>query len=122
MFDNGGIQRQDTATLMVNSYQKLALSEIYTVGMGFQESTRNVGGVAVDTIITDFGTLNVMTNRHMPADTIALLSLEQLAPRFLFIEPVAKDGSSDKFQIYGEIGLFYGNERAHGKITGLKTA
>lgn len=40
---------------------------------------------------------------------------------FLFAEPLAKTGASDRFQIYGEVGLRYGNERSHGKITNLTT-
>jgi hypothetical protein len=41
---------------------------------------------------------------------------------FLFSEPLAKTGSTDKSQIYGEFGLEYGPEIAHGKIAGLTTA
>ena len=37
----------------------------------------------------------------------------------LFEEELAKVGSSDRTQIYGEIGLKYGNEAAHGVIRGL---
>ncbi len=41
---------------------------------------------------------------------------------FLFTEPLAKTGSSDTYQIYGEVGLKYGNVRSHGKITNLTTS
>lgn len=41
---------------------------------------------------------------------------------FLFSEPLAHTGSTDKAQIYGEISLEYGPEIAHGKVTGLTTA
>ncbi|HEY1176075.1 MAG TPA: DUF5309 family protein, partial [Phytomonospora sp.] len=69
-FDNGGISEQETATLVVNSRQKRALSTAYAEAYGkFQETSRTVGGVNVDTITTDFGTLNVMLDRHMPQDT-----------------------------------------------------
>ena len=33
------------------------------------------------------------------------------------MEPLAKTGASDKVQIYGEIGLKYGNERTHAVLT-----
>jgi hypothetical protein len=39
----------------------------------------------------------------------------------LFSEPLARTGSTDKAQIYGELSLEYGPEIAHGKITGLTT-
>jgi hypothetical protein len=37
----------------------------------------------------------------------------------LFEEELAKTGASDKSQIYGEIGLAYGNQAAHGVLRGL---
>ncbi|MEU2120006.1 DUF5309 family protein [Streptomyces sp. NPDC016459] len=128
-YDNGGISEQETATLITNSSQKRALTEAFASAYGkFTETSRTVGGVAVDTIITDFGTLNVMMDRHMPQDVITVASLEQLMPVFLnipgkgvfFEEELAKTGASDKVQIYGEIGLKYGSEKAHAVMTGLK--
>jgi len=38
----------------------------------------------------------------------------------MFEEPLAKTGASDEVQLYGEVGLAYGNERAHAAMTGLK--
>jgi hypothetical protein len=130
VWENGGIQVSDTATIMVNAFQKRQLTDIFVTQANYQEQSRNVGGVNVTTIETDFGRLNVMLNRHMPADQLVVVSLEQCAPvflevpgkGFLFVEPLAKTGAADKFQIYGEVGLKYGNEKAHGKITGLSTS
>ncbi|MFC4912585.1 SU10 major capsid protein [Actinomadura gamaensis] len=129
VWENGGIQVSDTATLMCNAAQKRALTTIFVTNKNFQETSRNVGGVAVQSIETDFGRLNIMLNRYMPADQLAVVSLEQCAPvflnvpgkGFLFTEPLAKNGAAERFQIYGEVGLKYGNEKAHGKITGLTT-
>lgn len=127
-YDNGGISEQETATLVVNSRQKRALTTAYAEAYGkFQETSRTVGGVNVDTINTDFGVLNVMMDRHMPQDTLLVCSMEQLAPVFLnipgkgvfFEEALAKTGASDEVQLYGEIGLKYGAETAHAVMTGL---
>ncbi|MDR2932892.1 MAG: DUF5309 domain-containing protein [Oscillospiraceae bacterium] len=127
IWDNGGIKESEYATLMVNSAQKRRLTKLFITDKGYSEETRNVAGVNVQTIETDFGRVNIMLNRYMPADQLAVVSLEMCAPvfllipgkGFLFVESLAKTGASDKFQIYGEIGLEYGNEKAHGKITGL---
>lgn len=130
VYDNGGITEQGTATLLVNSTQKRQITAAYADAYGKADllaGGRNVGGVAVDTIITDFGTLNVMMDRFVPHDTIIVASLEQCAPVFLevpgkghfFAEPLAKTGASDKVQLYGEVGLAYGSEKAHGILTGL---
>jgi hypothetical protein len=86
-----------------------------------------VGGVNLTTIETDFGTLNIMLDRQLPQDALAIVSLEQLAPFFLevegqghfFEEPLAKVGSATRSQLYGEIGLEYGNEKAHAQLRGL---
>ncbi|MEH0650669.1 DUF5309 family protein [Streptomyces scabiei] len=127
-YDNGGISEQETATLLCNSIQKRAVTKAFASQYGqYQETSRNVGGVNMTTIVTDFGTLNVMMDRHMPQDTLTAVSLEQLMPVFLnvpgkgvfFEEPLAKTGASDEVQLYGEIGLKYGAERAHAVMTGL---
>jgi hypothetical protein len=127
-YDNGGISEQFTATLLCNSIQKRAITKAFASQYGqYTETSRNVGGVALTTVVTDFGTLNLMMDRHMPQDTIAAVSLEQLRPVFLnvpnkgvfFEEPLAKTGASDEVQLYGEIGLEYGAEKAHAVMTGL---
>jgi hypothetical protein len=117
----------ETATLMCNAYQKRALTQIFITDKNYQEASRNVAGVSVSTIETDFGRVNILLNRHMPVDDIVVLSLEECAPRFLpipgkgflFQEDLAKVGASDRAQIYGEIGLEYGLESHHGKIHDL---
>lgn len=129
-FDNGGIAEAATATFIVGSDQKRNLSNAYATDANNKVADRNVGGVNFTTIETDFGRLNIMLNRWMPKDAAAIVSLEQLAPRFLeipgkghfFEEDLAKIGASDRKQLYGEIGLEYGNEKAHGVIRGLPLA
>ncbi|MEV7011552.1 DUF5309 family protein [Streptosporangium sp. NPDC051022] len=128
-YDNGGFSEQTTATLLVNSIQKRAITKAYASAYGqYQEMSRTVGGVNVTTVTTDFGIFNIMLDRHMPQDTIVAVSLEQLTPVFLsipgkgvfFEEELAKTGASDNVQIYGEIGIKFGNEKAHAVMTGLK--
>ncbi|MCP3800327.1 DUF5309 domain-containing protein [Allokutzneria sp. A3M-2-11 16] len=129
VWTSGGIQNSETATLMCNAWQKRMLTTIFITQKNYREQSRNVGGVALTTIETDFGRLNIALNRHFPADVVSVLSLDQCAPvileipgkGFLFSEPLGRSGASDVAQIYGEIGLEYGNEKAHGKITGLTT-
>jgi len=111
--------------LFMNGTTKTKLSLEYSNNLGLADRSRTVGGVDIDTIITDFGTFGVVLDRYMPVDQIALLDLSVLAPCFLpipgkghfFTEPLAKTGAYDIFQLYGEIGLKYGPEQYHGKIT-----
>lgn len=129
VFDNGGLT-SGLGTLLVNSTQKRAITAAYATAYGKAmpfAGTRDIAGVAVNQIETDFGTLNVMLDRHVPQDAIIVCSLDQLAPVFLsvpgkgvfFEEPLAKTGATDAVQIYGEVGLLWGNEKAHGVLRGL---
>lgn len=124
VYDNGGINDELSAVFLVNSTQKVNISKAYTTQ--FQDDNRTMGGVSMSTIITDFGTLGIMLDRAMPQDTIALVSLGECSPVYLevpgkghfFAEPLAKTGSSDDVQLYGETGLAYGAESSHGILTG----
>ena len=137
IFDNGGLTQGATRTLFVPSIQKTRITKAYATAYGSNvngavgTSTGHVlGGVAVDRISTDFGDLNIVVDRSLPKDAIAAVSLEQIDPVFLsipgmgvlFEEELAKTGASNKTQIYGEIGLKYGSERAHGVLRGLSVA
>lgn len=128
---SGGIQEDGTAAVIVNGFQKRMLTKAFITDKDYQETSRTIGGVRVTTILTDFGEVNVILNRHMPTGTVVVASLEQCRPCVLnipgkgagfFVEELAKQGGADRWQVYGEIGLKYGNEKAHGKITGLATS
>lgn len=129
-YDNGGLLEGETRTLVGGSAMKRQLTKIFLKDHDLQPLSRNVGGVNLQTIETDFGTANVMIDRYMPVDTLVALSMDELAPRFLsvpgkghfFWEPLAKVGSAENSQLYGEIGLEYGNELHHAKITKAATA
>lgn len=130
VFDQGGL-REGLGTVAVGTTQKRALSAAYADAYGKSDvytGSRNIAGVNLQQIETDMGTLNVMLDTDVPPDAIVVVSLDQLVPKFLnipgkgvfFEEPLAKTGSADAVQIYGEIGLQYGNEKAHGVLRGLK--
>jgi hypothetical protein len=127
-YDNGGTEAE-TRTLIVGSAMKRQLTKIFLKDHDLQPLSRSVGGLRLQVIETDFGSANIMVDRYVPAGVIIAASLEELAPRFLnvpgkghfFWEPLAKTGASDSSQLYGEIGLEYGNERKHGKIVDATT-
>ncbi|MER6435430.1 DUF5309 family protein [Streptomyces sp. NPDC001185] len=128
MFASGAKLPQDSTVLMTGPGQKVNLSNLYTTATLNQPTmTRNIGGVAVDTLVTDFGTFGVMLNRWMPAGQVAVVDLSVCAPVWLeipgkgllFAEPIAKVGASEKWQLYGEVGLEYGAESYHGIIKDL---
>ena len=111
--------------LFMNGTTKTQLSLEYTNNLGLADRSRTIGGVNVETIVTDFGTFGVVLDRYMPVDEIGLFDMSVVSPCFLpipgkghfFTEPLAKTGAYDIAQIYGEIGLEYGPEQFHGKIS-----
>lgn len=126
VFDSGGLEDLSTATLLCNSHIKRAISAAYADD--YKSDSRTVGGVAIDTIETDFGgRVGVMVSRFMPRDTLAVVSLEQCAPvwleipdkGYLFAQPLATVGASERAMLYGEAGIAYGNPDSHGKLTGV---
>ena len=125
-WENGGLQEGETRTAILNATLKRAVTTLFIKDQNFRQMDRNVGGVNLTTIETDFGDLNLLLDRYMPVDKVVLASLEDISPvfllipgkGFLFAEPLAKNGSADRTQIYGEVGLKYGNEKKHAKIVG----
>jgi hypothetical protein len=127
VFSNHGIMQNLEPTLLCNATIKRGLTKLFITDANYREETRNIGGVAVTKIETDFGTLNIMLNRRMPASTLAFAHLSVCQPifllipgkGFLFTEPLAKTGSSERAQLYGECGLKYGPESAHALLLGV---
>jgi hypothetical protein len=109
--------------IMANSFNKQLLTRLF----GYAPEDRNIGGLNINQIETDFAKLGVVYNRFVAVDTLAVINVGVCRPRivpipgkgFLFEEPLAKTGSAEPYQIYGEIGLEYGPEEWHGQIVGL---
>lgn len=111
--------------VMVGGAAKLLISGDFQEGNGnISPRSYNVFGVNVTDIETDFGRFPIALNRHLDTETVLFLNLDVLAPCFLpipgkghfFLEPLAKSGSYDRQQLYGEIGLKYGPEGWHAKV------
>lgn len=114
--------------LFAGAKQKQAITTLYEKQIGYnQGAARNVGGMNVTEIETDFCKLGIVWDRFMPDDSILIADVAHIAPVFqavpgkgvLFEEELAKIGASDRIQIYGQIGLAHGPAFLHGSITGL---
>jgi hypothetical protein len=124
MADNGA--RFQNPVVMVNSFQKTKMTAAFT----YAPESRNVGGVNLQYLETDFAEFGVVYNRHVPASQLLIVDVAFCAPVFLeipgkghfFAEPLAQTGAAWKWQLYGEVGLRYGPEIYHGKVTDLDVA
>ena len=125
MFTNGAMFKN--MVIFCNGFQKQGLSNIY----GYAPEDRNVGGVNIKQIETDFGNIGVApAHRMMPAATLLIAEVSVCAPVFqpvpgkgnFFYEELARTGAAEAGQIFGQIGLNYGPKFAHGTLTNLSVA
>lgn len=116
--------------LFCGAFQKQLITSLYEKQLGYNVgAARNVGGMNVTELETDFCKMGIVWDRFMPEDTILVADMAHVAPVFqevpgkgvLFVEDLAKTGASDRKQIYGQIGLDHGPAFLHGVITGLAT-
>ena len=124
MYDDGAVFQNPV--MIVNSFQKGIISNLY----GYAPTDRNVGGVNIKQIETDFGNIGVVLDSFQStsvltvADMAVVKIVSQPVPGKgnLFYEPLAKTGAGELGQVYGQLGLDYGPSFMHGTITGLTTS
>lgn len=126
MADNGAYF--NNMVLFAGAKQKQKITDLYEKQLGYnQGAPRNIGGMNITEIETDFCKLGIVWDRFMPDDSILIADVAHIAPVFqevegkgvLFEEELAKIGASDRIQIYGQIGLAHGPAFLHGSITNL---
>lgn len=135
MDDNGA--DFENVVIYCNLFQKQTLGDVY----GFAPESRTVGGVNLDTIWTDAGAFGIVTAKSgfQTASVLTLIDIVKIDPVFMlvpededspssgnkgifFVEKLAKDGASSKWQLFGYFGLDYKANWYHGTITGLATS
>jgi len=126
----------DNLVIVVNGAQKVKISNIY----GFAPTDRNVGGVNIKQLETDFGNIGVVLEQNMPTTTLLIAEMSVVVPVF---NPISFDseqgvvgatseGGADVIWVptgitsakfggfyYTQIGLDYGPEEWHGTLTSL---
>lgn len=115
--------------LFCNAYQKQVITNLYADFFKAQmQMTQNIAGMNITQIECDFGKIGICYDVFMKKDGILVADVSKIAPVFqpvpgkgnFFEEPLAKQGASDRIQIYGQIGLAHAPAFLHGSITGLK--
>lgn len=118
MYNNGA--PFTNLVLYVGGAIKQRISQLY----GFAPTDRNVGGVNIKQVETDFGPVGIVLSRFAPANTVVAIEVSVCAPVFqpvpgkgvLFYEPLAKQGAAERGQLFGQIGLDHGPAFAHGVL------
>jgi len=115
--------------MWVNSWQKQKISQLYGWSPVAAPGS-GLGGTAVEVIETDFARIPVMFAPKMLASAVVIAEMSEMklaglpvgSKGAIFLEPLAKDGASEKYQLYAQLGLDYGNEQHSGAIYGLTTS
>jgi len=98
-------------------------------GLTVVPASREINGIALSSVVTPIGVVYLYLGEFLPAGTALLLNLDVIAPVYqpvpgkgnFFLEPLAKVGAGEKYQLFGQIGLDHGPEWYHGKWTGIAT-
>jgi len=116
----------ENPVIFCNAFQKQQLSNEY----GYEPESRNVGGVNIQQIITDFCMLGVAYSPQVSTDTIVITDMAYMHPVWLpvpgkgilFYEELSKIGAAETGQLFGQFGLDYGPKEFTGSITNLTTS
>lgn len=99
-------------------------------GLTIVPGDRAVNGIYLSRVLTPLGDIWLYLGAFLPAGTAFLLNPGVMAPveqnvpgkGNFFLEPLAKTGAGEKYQIFGQLGLDYGPTWYHAKISNIATA
>lgn len=85
-------------------------------GLTVVPTAREINGIALSSVVTPIGIVYLYLGECLPAGTALLLDLNVIAPVYqpvpgkgnFFLEPLAKVGAGEKYQLFGQIGLDHG--------------
>lgn len=103
----------------VNADVKEVIDDHYQGQYSYQHKTTNFG-LLVETINTNFGQINLVLSKHVPADKILLFNdayVDLVTLRETTFETLAKTGDSTKGQIVGEYSVKVASPLAVANIT-----
>ncbi|SFA52353.1 hypothetical protein SAMN05216169_103220 [Anoxybacillus pushchinoensis] len=104
---------------LVNADIKEQIDAIYKDRYSYQHITTNFG-LVVDSIETNYGTLNLILSKHVPADKMVVFNDAYLNLVYLrepAFEPLAKTGDSVKGQVIAEATLKVASPKAVAVVT-----
>ena len=120
---NTGFNPDDTWTILAGP------NEFNNVQAAYESKTtppydREIAGLKLRQIYTRAGVLNLVLEPDMPAQYFAICNLGVVGPvgmpvpgkGIIFAEELARTGSNEPWQVYGQLGIDHGPEFVHGKL------
>lgn len=115
----------DDIVAVGNAYQIKKLNDIY----GYAVQSTNVGGTTITTINTAYGQIDVMLDPNVTTSSLLLtemstckLVIQPVKGQYMIVEDKQITGAAVAKHLFVQVGLDYGAEEYHGKITGLTTS
>jgi hypothetical protein len=110
--------------LFMNSALKIKVSDLYSLSLQTAPRDRNIGGVDVQSLVTDFGVFPIIYDSTCPAGKVFMINLPYIKNVWcpvpgkgnLFYEEKEEKAAARSGMIYGQWGLDYGAEEVHGTI------
>lgn len=98
-------------------------------GLTIVDSGRTINGINISTLVTPLGEIGILVCQKIAAGTAIVANVPYISPVHqpvpgkgnFFLEELAKVGAGQKYQIFGQVGLDYGAEWIHAKITDIAT-
>lgn len=98
-------------------------------GLTIVDSGRSINGINISTLVTPLGEIGILICQKLPSGTAIVANVPYISPVHqptpekgnFFLEELARTGAGQKYQIFGQVGLDYGVEWIHSKITGIAT-
>ncbi|MDR3708742.1 MAG: DUF5309 family protein [Capsulimonadaceae bacterium] len=120
-----GYNPDETWTLFAGAIEYANIQAAYEAkGTIYLQPESNLAGIKIRRILTRYGLINIVLDPDMPNQELAIFNIGVVGvvgmpvpnKGILFAEPLAKTGSADNIQIYGQIGIDHGPEFHHGLV------
>lgn len=110
-------------TIIVNAWLRRKISSFYE-GSIRTERSETRGGARIDTIVTDFGEMEVMFDRWCPTDRLYMVESDKIGwltyrPFNVYDRP--STGDYEVKEVLGEFGFVVSTELSHGYLYGAST-
>lgn len=98
-------------------------------GLTIVPAAREINGIALEKLVLPMGEVYLRLGECLPSGTAMLVNFDVISPVIqpvpgkgnFFLEPLAKVGAGQKYQLFGQIGLDHGPEWYHGKFTNINS-
>ena len=124
IYQVGGFKDGGNYTVLVGAHQKRVISNLLSDKLLLQR-TDDVRGNTVKTIVTDFGEFDITLDINLNPDELIISDLNRmrilpLRGRGFGHTYLGKKGDSTQGQVLGEYTFEFKQEKAHGRLKGLK--